>query len=131
MVRYKMMDYTVGALFCSYSCVCGVDSRVGMSPIRLSLLVGLTLLASCLALKCHLCDSNIDRDCLIEPDRNQTCQPEKFCTNIYYKIPILNGSSSALRGRVDQLSLITRGQSNLTKSASQLGVNPGGRKLYH
>jgi len=25
----------------------------------------------------------------------------------------------------------TRGQSNLTKSASRLGVTPGGRNLYH
>ena len=63
---------------------------------------------------------------LFDIDRKETINKEVIFVDFWFTVSI-----------EFILGIITRGQSNLTKSAShggpipRLGVTPGGRKLYH
>ena len=72
----------------------------------------------------HVCSSKcLLKQCLVTHDSSY-----KHYTNI---VNIVINWTQHRMLLCTSSSTLTRGQSNLTKSASQLGVTPGGRKLYH
>ena len=67
-------------------------------PTTLILLIGAAFLFKyCDALDCYLCDSRrsdgFNRQCLKKPSKKQSCEAKKYCTRIYYNIP-LTGSGT-------------------------------------